>query len=134
AQACMGVAAGDANGDGLLDMYITNFFGESDTLYSQRPDGLFDDVTRVYDLRDSGFWTLGFGTQFADFDGDGWEDLVATNGHVDQQSRRGDADRAPPQCFRNLRGQKFDEVARGRLGPSFQKNYLGRGLAKLDWN
>jgi hypothetical protein len=134
AQACMGIAAGDANGDGLIDMYITNFFGESDTLYSQRPDGLFDDATRPFDLRDSGFWTLGFGCQFADFDGDGWEDLVATNGHVDQRSRRGDPDRTPPQLFRNLQGRKFVEIQPNRLGAFFQQGYLGRGLAKLDWN
>ena len=134
AQACMGVAAGDANDDGRIDMYITNFFGESDTLYSQRADGLFDDATRPFALRDAGYWTLGFGCQFVDFDGDGWEDLIATNGHVDQKSRRGDPDRTPPQLFRNIHGRKFDEIAPDRLGPFFQKGYLGRGLAKLDWN
>ena len=134
AQACMGVAAGDANGDGRIDMYITNFFGESDTLYSQRADGMFDDATRPFALRDAGYWTLGFGCQFADFDGDGWEDLIATNGHVDQHSRRGDPDRTPPQLFRNRQGRKFDEISRERLGSFFQQGYLGRGLAKLDWN
>jgi tetratricopeptide (TPR) repeat protein len=134
AQACMGVAAGDANGDGRIDMYVTNFFGESDTLYSQRADGMFDDATRPFALRDAGYWTLGFGCQFADFDGDGWEDLIATNGHVDQQSRRGDPDRTPPQLFRNRHGRKFDEIAPAKLGAFFQKGYLGRGLAKLDWN
>ena len=134
AQACMGVAAGDINGDGRLDMYITNFFGESDTLYSQLNDGSFHDATRPFALRDAGFWTLGFGCQFADFDGDGWEDIIATNGHVDQRSRRGDPDRTPPQLFVNRQGRKFDEVPRERLGSFFQHGYLGRGLAKLDWN
>lgn len=134
AQACMGVAAGDADGDGLIDLYITNFFGESDTLYSQRADRLFDDTTRRFNLRDAGFWTLGFGCQFADFDGDGWEDLIATNGHVDQQSRRGDPDRTPPQLFRNRTGKTFDEIPASRLGAFFQQGYLGRGLARLDWN
>ena len=134
AQACMGVAAGDANGDGWIDLFITNFFGEQDTLYSQRPDGLFDDATRPCDLRDAGFWTLGFGCQFADFDGDGWEDLIVTNGHVDQKSRRGDPDRMPPQFFRNLGGRKFAEIPAEQLGPFFQRGHLGRGLAKLDWN
>jgi len=134
AQACMGVAAGDINGDGNIDMFITNFFGESDTLYSQQSDGLFMDATRPFHLRDPGFWMLGFGCQFADFDGDGWEDLIVTNGHVDQQSNRGDPDRTPPQLFRNRDGTTFDEVDRGRLGPFFQQGYLGRGLAKWDWN
>lgn len=134
AQACMGIAAGDIDGNGRLDMYITNFFGESDTLYSQRDDGLFEDATRQYQLRDAGFWTLGFGCQFADFDGDGWEDIIATNGHVDQKSRRGDPDRMPPQLFHNVGGRRFDEVPPSKLGPFFQRGYLGRGLARLDWN
>ncbi len=134
AQACMGVAAGDANGDGQLDMYITNFFGESDTLYMQKADGFFDDRTRPFTLRDAGFWTLGFGCQFADLDGDGWDDLIATNGHVDQRSSRGDEDRMPPQVFRNLQGKRFEEIPGTKLGPFFQRRYLGRGLATLDWN
>lgn len=134
AQASMGVAAGDANGDGLIDLYLTNFFGESDTLYCQRADGQFEDQTRAAHLRDAGFFTLGFGTQFADFDCDGWEDLIATNGHVDQQSRRGDSDRTRPQLFHNLRGAGFEEVLPDCAGEFFQRGYLGRGLARLDWN
>ena len=134
AKASMGVAAADATGDGRIDLFITTFFGESNTLYSQRPDGFFDDLTRPFTLRDSGFWMLGFGCQFADLDGDGWDDLIATNGHVDQSSSRGDSDRMPPQVFRSLQGKRFDEVSRADLGPFFQGHYLGRGLATLDWN
>jgi FG-GAP-like repeat/ASPIC and UnbV len=134
AKASMGVAAAEATGDGRIDFYITTFFGESSTLYSQRPDGYFDDLTRPFTLRDSGFWMLGFGCQFADLDGDGWNDLIATNGHVDQSSSRGDPDRMPPQIFRNLAGKRFEEVPRNKLGAFFQGHYLGRGLATLDWN
>ena len=134
AKASMGVAAAEATGDGRIDMFITTFFGESSTLYSQRPDGFFDDLTRPFTLRDSGFWMLGFGCQFADLDGDGWDDLIATNGHVDQKSSHGEADRMPPQVFRNLGGKRFEEVPRNELGPFFQGHYLGRGLATLDWN
>ncbi len=134
AKASMGVAAADATGDGRIDLFITTFFGESNTLYSQRPDRYFDELTRPFSLRDPGFWMLGFGCQFADLDGDGWDDLIATNGHVDQSSSRGDADRMPPQIFRNLEGQWFTEVPREELGPFFQGQYLGRGMATLDWN
>lgn len=134
AQASMGVAAGDPDGDGRIDLFVTNFFGDSDTLYSQRSDGFFEDLTRLRSLRDPGFWLLGFGCQFADFDGDGWEDIVVTNGHVDQRSSRGDPDRERPQFYRNEGGRRFVEVPPDRLGPFFEGSYLGRGLAILDWN
>src|SRR6185369_14929592 len=85
-------------------------------------------------LRASSLTMLGFGCQFADLDGDGWEDLIVTNGHVDQKSSHGDADRMPPQVFRNQQGRRFTEVPGDTLGTFFQGRYLGRGLAKLDWN
>jgi tetratricopeptide (TPR) repeat protein len=134
AQASMGVAAGDANGDGRIDLFITTFFGESKTLFSQRADGFFEDLSRPFELRDPGFWMLGFGSQFVDLDGDGWEDLIATNGHVDQSTGKGTPDRMPPQVYHNRGGQKFKEVARPLLGKFFEGSYLGRGLATLDWN
>src|SRR5262249_26939669 len=131
-QACMGVAAGDPSGDGRIDLFVTTFFGESKTMYSQREDGFFDDVTRNFNLREPGLWMLGFGCQFADLDGDGWEDLIITNGHVDQRSSRGDPDRMRPQVFHNVQGRSFTEVPGSALGAFFQESYLGRGLATLD--
>ncbi|MBC7966449.1 MAG: VCBS repeat-containing protein [Fuerstia sp.] len=134
AQASMGVAAGDANGDGKLDLFVTNFEHESNTFYSQGPDGLYLDFTRQYGLRDPGYGMLGFGTQFADFDGDGWDDLVATNGHVDKRRDSSEKDRMRPQLFRNLQGHSFAEIPPDVLGTFFLNDYLGRGLATLDWN
>ena len=127
AQASMGVAAGDANGDGRIDLFITTFFADTKTLYSQRDDRFFDDLTRPFDLRDPGFWMLGFGCQFADLDGDGWDDLITTNGHVDQRSSRGDIDRMPPQVFRNLGGRRFVEVAATTLGRFLSGTLSGPG-------
>ena len=134
AQASMGVAAGDADGDGQIDLFITTFAGESKTLYSLKKDGFFEDATRRMNLRESGFWMLGFGSQFADFNNDGWSDLVVTNGHVDQKSKRGDSDRMRPQVFANQTGKRFREVPAESLGEFFRGKYLGRGLATLDWN
>jgi FG-GAP-like repeat/ASPIC and UnbV len=134
AQASMGVAAGDANGDGLIDLFVTNFENESNTLYSQGADGAFLDSTRQFGLRDPGFGMLGFGTQFADLDGDGWEDLIAVNGHVDKGRDAGSDDRMLPQLFRNLNGESFSEISAETRGGFFQRKYLGRGLATLDWN
>lgn len=133
-QACMGVAAGDANGDGLLDLYVSNFRNESNTLYVQREDGFFTDETRQYELREPSFRMLGFGTQFLDADLDGWQDLVLTNGHVGNLKHHGIAYEMPPQFFRNLHGERFVELPSASLGPFFSGEYLGRGLARGDWN
>lgn len=133
AQASMGVGASDVNHDGRLDLFVTTFYGESKTLFVQREGGFFEDLSRLFDLRNPGFFMLGFGCQFLDLNGDGWEDILTTNGHVDQRSAS-NSDRMPPQVFLNRNGRRFLEVPRADLGPYFQGSYLGRGLAKLDWN
>jgi tetratricopeptide (TPR) repeat protein len=133
-QACMGVAAGDANGDGLLDLYVTNFRNESNTLYLQQLDSGFVDATRSSGLREPSFAMLGFGTQFLDADLDGWQDLIVTNGHVGNLKHHGVPYEMPPQFYRNLGKGNFVELPASTLGPFFNGQYLGRGLARLDWN
>ena len=134
ATASMGVAAGDSNGDGQIELFITNFFAESNTLFERQSAGYFEERARDRNLRDASYWMLGFGCQFADLDGDGWEDLIVTNGHVDKKSSQGDQDRLPPQLFHNQHGRRFEVVPNESLGAFFQARYLGRGLAKFDWN
>lgn len=133
-QACMGVAAGDANDDGLLDLFVTNFYNESNTLYRQLSAGSFVDETRAAGLRDPSFSMLGFGTQFLDGDLDGHLDLVLTNGHIDDLSSIGQPYKMPPQYFHNQGQGRYREVSAGQLGPFFEGKYLGRGLSRVDWN
>lgn len=133
-QACMGVACGDANGDGLLDMFVTNFHLEANTLYLQQPGSIFTDATRSAGLYQPSFAQLGFGTQFVDADLDGDLDLIITNGHVGDLSHTGVPYQMPTQVFRNNGTAQFDEVPASQLGPFFQQKHLGRGLARLDWN
>ena len=134
AQASMGIAAGDLTGDGLLDLFVTNFFAESNTLYGMQSNQFFEELTRPWNLKDGSFWMNGFGTQLVDVNQDGWEDLLISNGHVDQTTSRGDPDRMPPQVYLNQQGQRFEAVPPAKLGAFFQSGYLGRGVARLDWN
>ncbi|HEX7449884.1 MAG TPA: FG-GAP-like repeat-containing protein [Pirellulales bacterium] len=132
AQACMGVAAGDANRDGRLDLFVTNFYRESNTLYLAGESGFFTDATAASGLAQPSYERLGFGTQFIDADLDGWEDLVVVNGHIEDRT----SDRVPyamrPQLFVNA-GGRFVERS-NEAGPYFSRLSLGRALAKIDWN
>ncbi len=134
AQASMGAAVGDANGDGLFDLFKTNFFREGATLYLQQPGGAFSDETQAAGLLEPTFLLLGFGTQFLDGELDGWPDLVIANGHVDEFHEDGATYQMRPQYFRNGGQARFRELPGSELGPYFEGKYLGRGLARLDWN
>ncbi|MGH9334798.1 MAG: FG-GAP repeat domain-containing protein, partial [Vicinamibacteria bacterium] len=82
AQAGMGVDFGDGNGDGYLDIFVTNFSHETNTLYLGSEDGLFTDATEEAGLSTPSLGRLGWGARFSDLDNDGDEDLFVANGHV----------------------------------------------------
>ena len=131
AEACMGIAAGDADQDGLVDLFVTNFLHESNTLYVNAGDSSFADNTATFGLIEPGQELMGFGTQFLDIDLDGLEDLVVSNGHVDKQPDTPFAMR--PLAFRN-RGTGFVDLRADELGGYFAEEHVGRALARLDWN
>lgn len=133
-QACMGVAVDDANGDGRLDLFVTNFYEQANTLYLQQPGLQFIDATREAGLFDASFQLLGFGTQFLDGDLDGHPDLVVANGHVLDLSARGIPYAMRPQYFQNNGSGRFHEKNDSTLGDYFRQHHLGRGMARLDWN
>lgn len=133
-QACMGVAAGDADGDGRTDLYVTNYYHESNTLYRAQGEGAFLDETRETGLREPSLNQLGFGTQFFDADLDGHNDLIVANGHEGDYRDLGIPFAMPPQMFRNGGAARFTELSATEIGPYFAGRYLGRGLATGDWN
>ncbi len=81
-EASMGLAAGDIDGDLDLDLFVTGFDDESDTLYENKGGGLFEDTTLQHGLELATRLPVGFGTVLSDFDEDGDLDLAIANGHI----------------------------------------------------
>ena len=131
--ACMGIAIDDWDGNDLPDLLVTNFQNEPNTLYLQDSPGLFIDATKAAGLQAASIPFTGWGTQSLDADLDGLPDLVVTNGHVDDYRDTGGDYQMRPQFFRNL-GGRFQEMNSADIGAWFNEKYLGRGLARVDWN
>ena len=132
AEANMGIAYGDSDGDALPDISITHFFGEHETLWRPRtipPAGLFyHDQTNESGLAAETRNLTGWGTAFADFDLDGRLDLVATNGHIRREPTQVYPYENPPILWHNRGGGRFANVNAG-AGAYFRALHLGRGLA-----
>jgi tetratricopeptide (TPR) repeat protein len=129
-QAGMGVACGDLDGDGHLDLAVTNFYNESTTFFRNLGQGLFSDQSAVMGVAGPSRYLLGFGIAFFDANNDGWLDLVTANGHV-HDGRPQFPWMMPVQLFVNDGRGKLSDVTR-RAGPPFQVLHIGRGLAVGD--
>jgi len=112
-QAHMGVAIGDYDSDGRNDIHVTNFANDFNVLYHNDDGASFSDVTMKAGLALVTSPFLGWGTDFLDYDNDGWQDLLVVNGHVYPS-----ADRLPwntsyaqrALVLRNLGGARFEDI------------------------
>src|SRR6266446_5676430 len=123
AQSGMGVDAGDYDGDGRLDLFVTTFQDDYKTLYHNDGSLRFSDVTYAARLGQVSFSRLSWGTGFRDFDNDGWVDLFVASGHVYPQV---DAAHLPQETYaqqnqvlRNLGDGTFADVT-ASAGPGLQ--------------
>jgi enediyne biosynthesis protein E4 len=126
----MGVTAADYDGDGMLDIFRSNFSDERETLYHNRGRGEFDDVTAAAGLAHNTRY-VGWGCGFFDFDNDGLKDLLLVNGHVfpEVNSLHTTARyRNPMILYRNRGKGSFDDVS-GRAGPALLELHASRGAA-----
>ena len=134
----MGIAVGDADGDGALDLFVTHWIAEANALYRNRllegPKKLdFQDEAERFGLGEISTDDVAWGTAFLDVDGDGWPDLVVANGSTFEDA----ADRRrlipmPMRLFRNLGANRgFVDVA-PLSGAAFQAARVHRGLAIAD--
>ena len=141
AQAGMGLACADTNRDGRIDVFVTNFEGEHNSLYVQDQSGFFSEISHLKGLAAASLPWIGWGTALADFNSDGWADLIVTNGHTDSNmhelGREGDY-RQPSLFWENRNGQFAHVVPHN--SPFFTTTHPGRGLAiadldrDLDWD
>ncbi len=135
-QASMGVDSGDYNGDGRLDLIVTNFSGDYSTLYENGGDGLFTDVTHKVGMGVASLPYLKWGVGLVDVDNDGHLDLFVANGHVypsADRSGQGTTFLQPKQLFRNTGRTRFEDVT-GAAGGGLLLEKSSRGAAFGDYD
>ncbi|MGC2273227.1 MAG: CRTAC1 family protein [Candidatus Sulfotelmatobacter sp.] len=132
-QAGMGLSADDFTHSGYQDLVKTNFSDDTPTLYLNRGDDDFDDVTYSSGLGRIKNW-LGWGVQFYDFDNSGWPGLLIANGHVYPEvdgKGLGTSYREPKVAYYNLHDGTFANIT-ADAGPVLSERHSGRGMALGD--
>ena len=124
-EACMGIASADLNNNGFPEIFVTNFEGETNTLYTNMGGRTFVDSTEAMELGRSSYRMMGWGTQFLDIDDDSMLDLVVLNGHLHNDSML-----AQIYLQKNAR---FNAPS-AYQGDYFNDKWLGRALAVADVN
>ncbi|MBI1355633.1 MAG: CRTAC1 family protein [Acidobacteria bacterium] len=136
ARAGMGVDVADYDRSGRESIAVTNFNNEMLALFRGDGKGGFTDVAPSSEIGRITRGSLGFGCVFADFDLDGWQDLLVVNGHIDDIAAEADAGSGypqPPHLLLNKAGRGFQEAGVD-VGSAFGQPRVGRGLATADFD
>ena len=130
AEAGMGIAVEDFDRDGDSDIFVTHLRGETNTLYENQGNGLFEDATFPRGLGYPSLSATSFGVRWIDFDNDGWSDLFVANGAValGQPKRSGVSPYAEPNQLFRADGSSFEAVSMGS-GPTAGLVETSRGAA-----
>ena len=135
-EASMGVVAGDLDGDGSIDLFLTHLEREHNTIYLNDGHGMFTDRSWESGLAQPSWEMTGFGVAILDADADGIDDLYVANGavrRIQKQLAAGDKHplRLPNQLFRGLGGGRYEEVQAERVERPVRFE-VGRGVAAGD--
>jgi hypothetical protein len=131
-QASMGIASGDFDGDGDLDIYVTGFANEYNIYYEQVAPGFWKDESRKVGLVEPTLTVVGFGTNAIDIDDDGVDEVVVTNGHIGDFNDDVIRYEQPFQVFRRGASGKFDLLNDDSWGEYFSTPHVGRALWTID--
>lgn len=119
----MGTNLGDFDNDGYMDIVITNFQDQVNSLYRNAQNGFFNDVSFATGIGEKSLPYLAWGVDFVDFDNDGWLDLFVANGHLDDNIAEIDpvgTYAQPNQLFWNNKDNTF-EAAEVTLPPKVSR-------------
>jgi hypothetical protein len=128
-QASMGVAIGDTDHRGKMNLFVTNFSDEYNAFYRHEKNFTFTDVSYATQTGKASLPYVGWGSGFFDYDNDGWLDLLAINGHVYPQLATAKLKIAYAQrklFYRNQRNGAFAETA---AGEALNEPSVSRGAA-----
>jgi hypothetical protein len=127
AEGSMGIAIGDYNNDQKFDLWVTNYADEYNALYRGMGRMSFSYASNSARIPVTDERSVGWGTQFVDFDLDGDQDIIVINGHLERYSPYHDQ---RPQLLENIDGKYF--VLSALDSKFFQTPQPGRGLATGD--
>ena len=132
----MGTAFGDWDNDGWLDLIVTNYADQANTLYHNDQASFFTDVSSASKTAFVSYPYLGWATEFIDYDNDGFLDLFVANGHLHDNLKEMGQDGTYAQrnfLFRNNRDNTFTEIS-NQLGPGMRLADVSRGAAFADYD
>jgi hypothetical protein len=132
--ASMGIAVGDFENKGMLDVFNTTFSDDYKPLYRNEGDANFTDISYHIGLGEVTVPFLSWGDAFMDYDNDGWKDLLMSDGHVYPQADKynwGTSWKQRPMLFHNMQGKSFENVPAVE-GTGLADVIAGRGMAVGD--
>ncbi|MBM3265571.1 MAG: CRTAC1 family protein, partial [candidate division Zixibacteria bacterium] len=134
ARGAMGVDAGDYDRSGKPHLLVGNFSNQMLGLYHNEGNGLFVDEAPMSAVGRESLLSLAFAVFFFDYDLDGYADIFAANGHIEEEIGRVQPKvqyKQPPLLFRNLGKRKFEKV-NPHMGAEFNRAIVARGAAYAD--